>query len=124
MNGWDDTDEREVALFPPGSRFALIIVSYSKWALATCAMGQKLQLEMLEGIAGVLEPRVMAEIKACCETTRMIVETALTGDGDEELSRSFGILTSREVFRELLRLNPSWLRAIWLCNGAVRRAVA
>jgi hypothetical protein len=128
---WDELTEdelaaREVAMFPPGCRFALIIASYSKWALAACDTSAKLRLEFLEGITSLVSDsfnsRALAEVKPCCETTRRMIETALANDGDEKLSKSFGILTGREVFAELLRLNPSWMWAIRLCSFSGARA--
>jgi hypothetical protein len=120
---WDEMsedDKRLVALFPVGCRFSLIIAGYTKWALAACSMGAKAQLEMLEGIAGLADgffnARALAEVRPCCEVSAQMIETALRNDGDERCSKSFNVLTRAEIFGELLRLNPSWLRAIRLCG--------
>jgi hypothetical protein len=122
MNRWDEMseDEREVALFPIGYRMQLILTAYTKAALATAQIGAKAQLSMLEDLARLVgeffTARAMKEIGPASETSVEMIDEALRADGDEQLSRSFKILTSRDVFAELLRLNPSWMRAIKLCG--------
>lgn len=125
--GWDDMspDEREVALFPVGHRYALVMASYWKWALANCLMSAAMRLEFLEGLERLvgdrgLNARALAEVRPCNETSVRMIAEALDSDHGERSGQAFKILTGREVFGALLRLNPTWLWAIRLCGYGTR----
>ena len=112
-------DERMILYTPIGYLHAMVAISVTKRALATRKLSTGEQLEMLEALGKTVDRYLTAEavaaIKPICETGAQIVHEAMQADGEHGIE-SFHLLSSLEVFNNLLALNPSLMDAIRLCG--------
>lgn len=113
-------EERAVLHFPCGYRHVLLFVAYCKHALVNHEMRAGHRLEFLEWINRQVDIVIRADMLAIIEpmslTEVQMMDEALSLDreGDPAGMASFRVLTSRDVFADFLRLNPSLLKAIML----------
>jgi hypothetical protein len=109
-------DEYRIVYMPCGYLFNLADVSRWKHALLTVEMTSGERLKILDGIAqcvyGPVTAEAIAVIEPACDTGRKILEEISSLDVTEQ-SRAFN---DGDVFRLLLKLNPSLLRALELCR--------
>jgi hypothetical protein len=107
-------DAEAVAFCPQGWRFTIVFLSRLKYDLVRHPMTARERLELLEGIDGLLNEKLTAEVVAAIEpaddATAEIVDTAVAAG----FSAASDLLSKDDVFRRLIALNPRWLRAIQL----------
>jgi hypothetical protein len=110
-------DDDELRFFPIGYRATLLVAALTKRAVLTeqCTVGER--LELLEGLGRLVDncftALVLAVIRPACDTAIAMMREARTLDAPgAHCEASFKVLTSPEVFREFLRLNPSLIAAI------------
>lgn len=116
-----NADETLILQCPAGYRFNLVAVSYLKRVLATRQMTIGDQLEFLEALNGMVDERFTTEglalVKPADDISAQMIEEARKLDADDStLSRSFDVLTSWEVFGNLVRLNPTIMDAMKACG--------
>jgi hypothetical protein len=111
------TNAEAVAHFPLGWRFTIVFLSRLKYDLVKHPMSARERLETLEGIDGLIDDKLTAEVVAaiepCDEWTAMTFSTAL----EAGIPAADDLLTEDKRFRKLVALNPSWLRAIRLMES-------
>jgi hypothetical protein len=119
---WNE-DERAVAHTSPGHRWGMVLASYLKRILIMpeAKLTANEQIRVLEFLAGIVDTvfdsEALAAIEPACDTAMDIVRTAMGADTDRKrINESFDILTSWEVFWHLVRLNPSLLEAVRICQ--------
>jgi hypothetical protein len=96
----------------PGRKHELIYASYLKRLVGEPATADS-RLGMLEGLAGLATPKLVALIEPADDTSARIIEEALgLCRGSDDYGPAFDLLASDEVFRTLLSLNPSLLTAV------------
>jgi hypothetical protein len=110
-------DEHAVVHTSAGHRYTMIIAAYVKRALTICPGTANEQLQCLQSLNGLVDVNFTAEalqvIEPACDTFIEMVDEAMRANKDpNRCNESFAILTSPEVFRHLLQLNPSLLEAI------------
>jgi hypothetical protein len=113
-----DSDDTDIERVPAGYKHTLLIVAVLKSALATCEMTAREQLEILETLNGLVDSYLTSAALAALEpaepATIEVVRQAWRLDGNTD-KPSFAVLTSPEVFDNLIAANPSIARAIELC---------
>jgi hypothetical protein len=110
-----DSDEYRIVHMPPGYRFFLALIAYSKRVLLTMEMTAGERLRILNGmnecVGGPITDTVVAVIEPLCDDGAAIVAEICSLAVDDQ-SRAF---EKGDVFRLLAKLNPSLLRALTLC---------
>jgi hypothetical protein len=116
------TDEREETV-PNGYRWLIVMATIFKRTLAQDPMTAAQRLEMLEALHAMTDqfftPVALAALEPADSITVSILREAWRLDGDTD-DQSFAVLTSPEVFRNLLAANRSIAAAIALCAGRHR----
>ena len=122
---WQDSwtaDEEMVAHFPVGYWPSLIIIACTKRTLlGELLVGERVQmLQWLNDQAwGAVTAAAVARVEPANDTFMAIVGEAMKlddGRTDDRCPEGFKVLERWSVFWDLLRLNPSMLEAIRLCQ--------
>jgi hypothetical protein len=111
-----NADEEAIVYTPVGYRSTMAVVAWIKHGLMTEEMSANARLELLEGLAGLVDgafsPAALAAIQPAGDVdAQMIRETFAVDD----IGKTFDLLGSVEVFSHLAQLNPSLLEAIRIC---------
>jgi hypothetical protein len=111
----------ETMRLPVAYRANLIMAAMAKRWLAADKLPLNERLLHLEGLDklafGVLTAEAIAVIKPANDVFEQIFNQAMQVDtGENQAATAFGILERDDVFRDLLRLNPSLVTAIKLCR--------
>jgi hypothetical protein len=111
-------------IVPDGYRYAFVMATIFKRVLANDPMTIGERLEMLEALNAMVDAWFTAEALALLapadDTTLEIAREAWKLDGDND-AQSFALLTSEEVFGNLVRANPSIMDAIKACSRKRRQ---
>jgi hypothetical protein len=111
-----------VASCPNGYKHILIMVAVTKKALVECQMTAAQRLDLLQKMNALTDayitPAAVATVEPACDTFMAILDEArkLDDPSDPGGMASFKMLTSRDVFAHLRRLNPSLDAAIAFCR--------
>ena len=120
-------DEKMIAFVPPGYMYELVLIAYFKGELGKGNLtpaGAVDRLEYLDGVANnYLTPAAIAAVSPGGDEFMGIVADALKLDlGSKGGFASLDALSCWEAFTGLIKLNPSLLDAIRLCEHPCRNS--
>jgi hypothetical protein len=119
-----EAEEGMVTFVPVGYRYFMLLAAFTKYVLANLKMPAGTRLNLLEKlnalVDGYFSQEMLSAIQPMCPTqVEMICEAKLLDPAGDKLGNaSFEILTGEKVFRHFIALNPSFLDAIKIRDGA------
>jgi hypothetical protein len=117
----NDSDEAVMASIPIGYRTSLIGIAMAKRWLSRDDVSVADRLHHLEFVKsqafGSLTAQSVAAVEPASDQFEQAFTDAMQADsGETQCATAFGILARDDAFLNLVKLNPSLIRAIKLCK--------